>query len=275
MRLAIELLELPLEDRRLLTAPIEHRLGQLEVALLAGDARQLHERQLDALVSRDVVLLAGTELAVEEIGQPRRDREQRLLAGRLIVGDGGLEQVTGREVLVEEREVLEAQVGHVDLDEGVQIPVRLLGGGDAGDEAVHLRVERRIGMLRERPRRAFDPLVDVRIGPERAAELARRLAGGDVEVAEPARRLDLLQHVVERAGAIHLEARRPERIANRDGGHRQRRETVRRRTEIVRARRRSVTCVPSSTPSSHDGDPRNAQPTAGGDANRSHVSASR
>ena len=127
----VELLELALEDRRLLAAPIEHRLRQLEVALLAGGARELDERQLDAFVSGDVVLLARTELAVEDVGHPRRDREQRLLARRLVVRDAGLEQVAGREVLVEEREVLELQVRHVDLDEGVQVPVRLLGGGDA------------------------------------------------------------------------------------------------------------------------------------------------
>ena len=76
----VELLELALEDRWLLAAPVEHRLRQLEVALLAGGARQLHERQLDAFVAGDVVLLTRPELAVEDVGHPRRDREQRLLA---------------------------------------------------------------------------------------------------------------------------------------------------------------------------------------------------
>jgi hypothetical protein len=159
---------------------------------------------------RDVLRLARTELAIEQVGQPGRDVQERLLPRRLVVSSGGFEQMARREVLVKERKVLEAQLGHIDLDEGIEITVLLLRGRNAVDNPVHRRLKRRVGMNGERPRGAFYPLVNVRVCPEWPAELPGCLAGGDVEVAETAGRLDLLQDMTECSRAIHFETRRPE-----------------------------------------------------------------
>jgi hypothetical protein len=229
-----------------------------------GDAIQLHQRQLDALVARDVVLFARSEVRGEQIRHSRRHREQPFLARRRVVGHGRFEQVSGAEVLVEEREILEAQVGHIDLDERIQIPVRLLRRRNAGDDAVDLRVQRRIGLDGERPGRPFDPFVDIRIGPERPAELPGRLAGSDVKIAQVAGGFELLLHVLEGLGAIHFLPRRPEGIVQRDRRHRQRRQTLGGRQEIGRVICRGrVRAQDQRQPESHQ--------RAGHDANRGHI----
>src|SRR5512132_3290555 len=75
----VELTELPLENRRLLATAVDHRPGEIEIAFLAGDAIELHQGHLDALMPRDVLRLARTELAIEQVGQPGRDVQERLL----------------------------------------------------------------------------------------------------------------------------------------------------------------------------------------------------
>jgi hypothetical protein len=72
----------------------------------------------------------------------------------------------------------------------------------------------------ERVRCALDPLVNVRIRPEGPAELALRLAGSDIEILDATRGLQLRVNVIERLGAVDLEARRPEVVLNLDGGQR-------------------------------------------------------
>jgi hypothetical protein len=83
---------------------------------------------------------------------------------------------------VEECEILEAHVGLRKLNEGVEIAVGLLRGGDLGDGFINPRLELGVGMQRERVRRALDPLVNVRVRPERPAELSLRFSRGDLEI---------------------------------------------------------------------------------------------
>ena len=60
-----------------------------------------------------------------------------------------LEQVTGAEILVEEGQVPEAQVGLLDEDMSIQVTVRLLSGSDPGNKVVYLPLKRGIRMRPE------------------------------------------------------------------------------------------------------------------------------
>jgi hypothetical protein len=155
-------------------------------------------------------------------------------------------------------------------------------------------------MCRQRPGRAFDPFVDVRIGPERPAELAGRLAGRDVEVAESAGGLDLLEYVIQRTSPIHFEPGRSERIPDRDRGHWKRRKTLGSRQELIRAVSRAGLRAgrlragrlrvgrrlhprqglraeerTEEHANTHKGDAGSRKPTRDRDVRRSHVSTSR
>ena len=125
-----------------------------------------------------------------------------------------LEQVTGAEILVEEGQVPEAQVGLLDEDMSIQVTVRLLGGGDPGNQVIYLLLQRRIRMRPEHVRGAFDPLIHVRVCPPRAAEPSRGFPGRKVKVANAAGGFEFPVDVVEGFGPVNLEARGPEFIVD-------------------------------------------------------------
>ena len=117
---------------------------------------------------------------------------------------------------MEEGQVPEAQIRLFNLNMRVDVTVRLLSGGDPGDQIVDHPLELGIRMVSEHVGSAFNPFIDVRIRPPRPAEFPGGLLGRNVEILDATRRLELLVHVVERLGAIHLEPRRPEFVFNRD-----------------------------------------------------------
>ena len=125
-----------------------------------------------------------------------------------------LEQVTGAEILVKEGQVPEAQVGLLDEDMSIQVTVRLLGGGDPGNQVIYLLLQRRIRMRPEHVRGAFDPLIHVRVRPPRAAESSRGLPGRNVEITNAAGGFELPVHVIEGFGPVYHEARGPEFIVD-------------------------------------------------------------
>ena len=69
------------------------KLGEVQVARVAGHAVELDEPHLGDLVAGPDAPLAGAEGAVEQVRRPERHVEERPLAGRLVVGDGGLVEV--------------------------------------------------------------------------------------------------------------------------------------------------------------------------------------
>ena len=95
--------------------------GEIEIALLAGRAAELDQRQLDLLMAAIAPLLA--RLAAEDrgdvIGIAAHDVEQLALAGRLVIGDGGLDQVAGAIELVAVAQIGPALAGLDALEPGV------------------------------------------------------------------------------------------------------------------------------------------------------------
>src|SRR5438876_2914525 len=179
-------LVLALEKGRLLAPFVQVKLCQPEIALLPGRPVESHPPELDALVTRKASALSRSKSRVKTVGQPRGHVEESFLAGRLVVRHRRLEQVTGAEILVEEGQVPEAQVGLLDQDMSIQVTVRLLGGGDPGNQVIYLLLQRRIRMRPEHVRGAFDPLIHVRVRPPWAGKGSRGLPRRNVEITNAA-----------------------------------------------------------------------------------------
>lgn len=94
-------------------AAVNEETSRLQVALLARHAPELHERKLDLLmagIARKLTLAVAEGLA-DEICELCGDVEQAALAGRVIVGDGGLDEMACAVELVALGEVLPAKLG--------------------------------------------------------------------------------------------------------------------------------------------------------------------
>ena len=63
------------------TAFVEHELGEIEIALIAGNAVQLGQPHFDDLVSWP----DGAECLVEQLGAPQRDIQQAAFPRGLIM----------------------------------------------------------------------------------------------------------------------------------------------------------------------------------------------
>ena len=93
--------------------------------------------------------------------------EQLVLAGGLLVGDGRLDQMAGA---VQFMAVLDVLPAILRLDErviGVEIAVRLLGGGDVVDDGVGPLLQVGVALVGQRVGDAFEDLVDIGIVVER------------------------------------------------------------------------------------------------------------
>ena len=108
----------------------------------------------------------------------------------------------------------------------VEVTVGLLGRRDLGDDPVEIAVELRVGMDHQRIRGAFDRFIDVRIVIALALVLGLQQAAGDGEVVDPPRLLALLEDGRDGDPAVGLDARRPEAVADLDGGERNGRDGV-------------------------------------------------
>ena len=216
-------------------ALVDQEPGEAEVFLLAGDAVHLHQRHLGDLVARPRRALAGTEGVHQQIGGLRRDVEEVLLAGRLVVGGGRLEQVAEVVELVRVVALVDpallagpaVRVHRIDRPRRVDVAVGLLRGGDLRDHPVNVGVELRIGLDVEDVGCAFDHLVEVGV-VERIRRrllvvlLAAQRHRGALEVVDASRLLALLERGRDRDLAVGLDARRPEDVVQLDGreGHR-------------------------------------------------------
>ena len=108
----------------------------------------------------------------------------------------------------------------------VEIAVRLLRGGDLGNEIVEILVELRVGRDRERVSRALDDLIDIAVVERDALEPALHQSGGLGEVVNAPGLLAALEVVPNRDGAVGLHARRPERVLHMHGRKRHRLDRV-------------------------------------------------
>ena len=218
-----------------LSALVEEVLGLAEVLLVAGGAVELAERELDLLVPGNVLELGRlrAEGPADEVGVLDRHVEERPLAGHPVVGGGGLVHVADVVELVSVRGVAPARRAHhvvhrlavlvavveVQRARGVEVAVRLLRLGDLGDEVVEVLLELRVGVRGNRVRRALDDLVNIRVVEGNALETASRTLAGQLEVADAAGLLALLEIDLHRHDAVRLEARMPEPGADGDVRH--------------------------------------------------------
>jgi hypothetical protein len=199
-------------------ALLDEELGQLQVALLAGEVVELDQGQLDLLVAGGVELLARSEGRVDVVDELQRGVEQVALAGRLVVGDGGLDQVAGTVQLVPHTTIRPTLLGRRKREIRVEVPVGLLGGDDALDQLIDVGFQLRITLVHQRVGRPLDHLVHVRVVEEVALELAVDFAGRLVEIAQPARFVALLETVRQRVFGDDLELGGPEFVGNPDVG---------------------------------------------------------
>ncbi len=129
---------------RMTAAHVDEIFGEFEVALVAGDAVKPDEAHLNDFVSGPEMQLVGSgaEGLAEEVGFLDGDIEEVGLAGGLVVGGGGFEEMARIVKFVAEFGVVHPPVGagpfvrmcRVDGAGGVKITVGFLGGGKQGDE---------------------------------------------------------------------------------------------------------------------------------------------
>lgn len=119
----------------------------------------------------------GAEVGVQTVGHLLGDLKGLLIAGHLMVGDGGLDVVTHHIHLVALLNQAEARAvgpyAGLDLIRSVQVAVRLLSAGDEIDRAIAQRLEFGIRMVGQRISGFLKPLVDVGILEHHAVGIRR------------------------------------------------------------------------------------------------------
>ena len=214
------------------TARVEHELGQIEIALIAGLPIKLGEPHLDDLVTGPDGLLSGAESLVEQIGGAQCDIQQRALTRGLVMRDGRFIEMPEivQFVAVDSLQNPALRAGPrvrmrgIDGAGGVEISVLLLRRADLFDESVDVSFELGIGINTERVGRALDHFINVGV-----VEWIRRIFVILKWLA--AQRLGSANEVVDAPGlfvflecerngdfAIDLDARRPESVVDVDGG---------------------------------------------------------
>ena len=98
---------------------------------------------------------------------------------------------------------------------GVEVAVRLLRGGDLGDQIVEVGVQLRVGVDDQRVGGAFDDFEDVRVVEEAAFVVALQSAGRLGKVVDASGFLTLLEIGGDGDGAIGVQTTAPEVIVDR------------------------------------------------------------
>ena len=181
--LVVRVIHLAQQVVRRAAAAVQEEAGRFQVTLLAGHAPQLHEGKLDLLmagIAGDLPLAVAEGLA-DEICELCGDVEQAALTGRVIVGDGGLDEMACAVELVALGEVLPAKLGMADREIGVQVAVRLLGLADDLNELVSLGNILRFAVICAIGN-GLEPFIGIRIAEDNAAVLALERAAGDAEI---------------------------------------------------------------------------------------------
>ena len=130
----------------------------------------------------------GAEVGVQTVGHLLGDLKGLLIAGHLMVGDGGLDVVTRHIHLVALLNQAEARAvgpyAGLDLIRSVQVAVRLLSAGDEIDRAIAQRLEFGIRMVGQRISGFLKPLVDVGILEHHAVEFVVQFAGDNLQIGD-------------------------------------------------------------------------------------------
>ena len=116
------------------------------------------------------------------VGVFAHDVQQRRLAGRLIIGDAGLDHMPGAVELVAFFQVLPFVFRLLDDEVGVQVAVRLLRAADQRDQLVRLPFQLCVRPQHQRIGRRFQPLGHVAVLEDHAVKFAPALPGRNAEV---------------------------------------------------------------------------------------------
>ena len=189
-------------------------VGQLEVAPVAGHPIQVDQPDDLRRIEAEVGERRGRrrEHPVQVVRQLHGDLQQAPLAGRFAVHGGRGEAVPDVVQLVVV-DVLPAPPGRVQRDLGVEVAVRLLGGGDPADDLVHLPVQSRIPGYAVDVRHRLQPLVAVAVAPVGSPVFALFQAGRNPEIAQARRVVGVFErppHARQDRAAAEGEAVRPE-----------------------------------------------------------------
>jgi hypothetical protein len=185
------------------TAPLDHRRRQRQIARVAGEPGERDERRLDLGVPVEARLSAlGAEAPDGEVGEAAGDVEQVVAPGPASERDRGLDQVPGAVQLVALVEVLPALLGVHSLDPGVEVAVLVLGLAEQRDGVVDPPAPAAVAGAVRLPPDGLEHLVDVGVGEPQAAELAGPRIAEAAKVVEVAARLQPLDAVIDRRGAV-------------------------------------------------------------------------
>ncbi len=174
---------LDVEVMRLLAAGIDEEAREVEIALLAGDAAEADQRQLDFLVAAIAGLMvrAGAEDGADMVGIAAHGVKQRTLAGGLEIGDGSFHQMAGAIEFVAIAQIGPALArAHAD-EPGIEVAIRLLQLAEHRDDLVGLCLKIGVGRAVERVGRCLDDLGDVGIPEHLDIDGVRRTVGPGVE----------------------------------------------------------------------------------------------
>jgi hypothetical protein len=206
-------------------APLDEQPRLLQIALLAGGARQLGERRLDLGMPTDPGAAVGAELAADVVGRLPRHRHQPVLAVGAQPRHRRLDEVAVAVQLVPVLQVAVAHARSLVAEAGVEVAVRLLGGRDQPGQLD----DRPLGGVGARPAglpaERLQQLVDLGVGELPAAAVGERApVGGHAEVLHPARPRHPGSAVVDDHLAAELLPVRPEArlqpdLADAEGAH--------------------------------------------------------
>ena len=169
---------------------------------------QLNQGQLDFLMAASVDLSTGAKRGANVIGEPAGHVEQLALARRLMIGDRRFEEMAGAVQLMAVLDILPAIVRLDEREIGVEVAVRLLGGGDLVDDGVGAFFQAGVALAAQSVSDAFEDFVEVGIVVQCPFVLARRQLAGDREVLDPPGNLALMEIRLDGGGAVGLDARR-------------------------------------------------------------------
>ena len=200
-----------------------------QVALLAGRADTAPRAPARSPGARTRPV--APERVADVVGDAPGDRDQLVVAVRARAGHRGLDQVAVGVQLVPPLEVAVADVRRLVAVARVEVAVGLLRARRRGRDLPDHRVELGVAVAPDLPREPFRELVDVRVGEQRPAEVARHAAlGRGAEVLDPAHALDPAVRVTQDHVAVELLALAPEAAVELDLGHPERvQRTCRRR----------------------------------------------
>src|SRR5579875_543255 len=191
---------------------LDHASREFEVTCLPGCARKLHERHFGFGMSTSSGPTVWAKLSVEQIGIALGYIEEVSSAGSAIVGHGGLKEMAGAVDFMHVAEIGEAVFGTVEHEVGVEIAIGLLGGGDFGDDGLHLIFEVSIRLVTDGVGDSFKQFIDVGVVEVDSLKIDLFFAGGTSKVIYTSGLFAALDLRGKRYRTIGLQAWCPESV---------------------------------------------------------------